>query len=102
LQAPEGLTAERFAAHQIAEELVVWELQRDGRLRNIHYLVDRIGVVLMFETASADEARGIVARLPMVEAGLLAADVLPLAPFTGIEELFAPEHREGRNKINAG
>jgi len=102
LTAPEGVMPDRFAAYQVAEETLVWQLQRDGQLRTIHYLIERIGVVLMFETASAEEARAIVAGLPMVEAGLLVADVLPLAPFTGIENLFAPEHRGMPDEGGAG
>jgi hypothetical protein len=30
-----------------------------------------------------------VAQLPMVEAGVLQCEVLPLAPYTGLQELFA-------------
>jgi hypothetical protein len=46
------------------------------------------GVVLVFECDDVTEAERLVAALPMVEAGLLDFEVIPLRPYMGFRELF--------------
>jgi hypothetical protein len=47
---------------------------------------DQPGVVLVFECEDLTEAERLVAALPMVEAGLLNFEVIPLRPYTGLRE----------------
>jgi hypothetical protein len=43
---------------------------------------------LVFETDDVSEAERLVAALPIVEAGLLDFEVVPLRPYIGLRELF--------------
>lgn len=71
------------------EATKVWELYASDRLRSIHYITDKSGVVLLYEADCLEEVNKVVASLPMVQAGVLKFEIIPLMPFTGIEELFA-------------
>jgi len=78
------------AQHRKAEVAAVWEMTRSDVLRTIHFFSGRgRGALLHIEAKDLPEAEAHVRRLPMVEAGLLDAQVLTLAPFTGFEVLFA-------------
>jgi hypothetical protein len=44
-------------------------------------------VVLVFESASEEEARAAIATLPFAQLHLVDFDVIPLAPFYGLEHL---------------
>jgi hypothetical protein len=48
----------------------------------------RPGVVLVFESDDVSEAERLVAALPIVEAGLLDFEVIPVGPYIGFRELF--------------
>lgn len=89
----DGASPAEFEPLQVEEERRVWALQEVGQIRAMHYRTDRLGVVIEMEVAGVEEAEAIVRDLPMVKAGLLSAEVIPLRPFTGLEALFAPEHR---------
>lgn len=43
----------------------------------------------MLEVFSLEQAQEISARFPMVEAGILRCELLPLKPYKGFSELFA-------------
>jgi hypothetical protein len=47
-------------------------------------------VVLVFESASEEEALEAIATLPFAQLHLIDFDVIPLAPFYGLEHLSAP------------
>jgi hypothetical protein len=83
-------TEEAQARFRHAEVEKVWELTASGILRSIHFVVaGGHGALLHLETADRAAAEAAVDSLPMVEAGLLQAEILTLAPFTGLEVLFA-------------
>lgn len=67
-----------------AEARRVWELYVGGVVRRVWYRGDRAGAVLMLECAGEEEARASVASLPMVEAGLLEVEVVPLTPYDAL------------------
>ena len=71
------------------EAAKVWEYVAADLVRTIHYIADKSGAVLLFEAPSLEAVNQAVAQLPMVEAGVLQCEVLPLAPYTGLQELFA-------------
>lgn len=58
-------------------------------VRSINYIADMSGAVLMCEAASLEAMQEIAAQFPMVKAGVLNIEVLPLKPYTGFESLFA-------------
>lgn len=85
-------TEEAQARYRKAEVAKVWELTRSDALRSIHFFSGAgNGAVLHIEAGDRPTAEALVRELPMVEAGLLEAEILTLAPFTGFEALFAPK-----------
>ncbi len=83
---PDEATSERLLA---AEARQVWELQQSGVLREIDFRADRHDAVLVMECRDETEARAALATLPLVEAELIAFDILPLKPYPGFARLFA-------------
>ncbi len=86
-----GSTAEQFQPHLRAEARRVWELYQAGTLREIYFRQDWPGAVLILECAGADEARAALATLPLVQAGLIAFEIIPLRPYPGLARLFSEE-----------
>lgn len=83
-------TEEAQAKLRRAEVERVWELIVAGTLRSINfYSGNGRGAVLHLETSDRSSAEAAVQSLPMIEAGLLRSEILSLAPFTGLAELFA-------------
>lgn len=89
LELAEGRSPSELDPHAAAENRIVWDLYLRGVVREMHMRQDAVGALLALETADADEARRIADALPMVAAGLLSAQVVPLAPFKPLEALFA-------------
>jgi hypothetical protein len=83
-------TEEAQAKLRRAEVEKVWELTVSGDLRSIHFFSGvGHGALLHLEAPDRASAEAAVHSLPMVAAGLLEAEVLTLAPFTGLAALFA-------------
>ena len=85
----EGIPEERLAPLGKEEALRAWELYAAGQLRWVMSRTDTRGVVALFEAADLEEARKAVESLPMVKAGFIKAEIIPLAPYVGFERLFA-------------
>ena len=83
-----GATAEKFQQFTKAEARKVWELHQAGIVRELYFRADKNDVVLMLECASAIEAQEILATLPLVKAGLISFEVIPLKAYTGFARLF--------------
>jgi len=81
-------TPEQFAPHLKAEAARVWELYQSGHIREIYFRGDRSEAVLVLECVDADEAEDLLDSLPMVQAGLICFEVIPLIPYPGFERLF--------------
>ena len=84
-----GVVAAAFHPHLQAEAARVWELQQAGVLREIYFRQDRSDAVLILECADAAEAQRVLGTLPLVRAGLIAFEVIPLKPYPGLARLFA-------------
>ena len=82
-------TAEAFQPLLKDEARVVWELQQSGELREIYFNADQHTAVLVLECSDMEAARHLLATLPLVQAGLIAFDVIPLVPYDGFARLFA-------------
>ena len=83
-----GTIPEQFAPHLKDEAGRVWELYKSGQLREIYFRQDRDQAVLVLECDDAGEAHRLLATLPLVQAGLIAFEVIPLIPYPGFERLF--------------
>jgi hypothetical protein len=87
----EGVAREEMLQHAPEEIQAVWELYKQGVCREFYSRVDEQGrVVLVLESASVDAARDALATLPFVKLHLIDFDVIPLAPFAGLERMFHP------------
>ena len=86
-----GAAAETFQEVAKAEALRVWELYQAGILREFYFRADRNEAVLVLECKDTDEARDALESLPLVKAGLITFDLIPLAPYPGFTRLFKTE-----------
>jgi hypothetical protein len=84
-----GVGWEHIAPYVGEEARRMWELYETDRVREFYLRADhRPGVVLVLECDDVMEAEHLVVKLPIVEAGLLAFEVIPLRPYVGFTELF--------------
>jgi muconolactone delta-isomerase len=72
-----------------AEAHRAWELQQSGVVRELYFRADRTAAVLMLECADVAEADAVLATLPLVQAGLIAFDLIPLVAYPNFARLFA-------------
>lgn len=84
-----GLTAADFHPHLRAEAKRVWALYQAGILRESYFRADVSTAVLILECADVDEANAALATLPLVQAGLIEFEIIPLRPYDGLARLFA-------------
>ena len=84
-----GIRWEHIYPYVGEEARSVWELYESDQVREFYLRADhRPGVVLVFENDDVSEAEQLVAALPIVEAGSLNFEVIPVRPYIGIRELF--------------
>jgi muconolactone delta-isomerase len=86
-----GSAPEAFAPHLRAEAQRAWELHQQGVIREIHFRADQHTAVLVLECADVEEARRLLATLPLVREGLITFELLPLVPYSGFARLFEKE-----------
>ena len=79
----------RFAEVRAAEARRVWELYQADVLREIYFRADRPNGVLVLEVPDLAAARKVIDSLPLVAAGLIDFDLVPLKPYPGFARLFA-------------
>ena len=83
-----GVSREEMMQHAPAEIQAVWELYKQGVVREFYTRANEANrVVLMFENTSVEAARDALATLPFVQLHLIDFDIIPLAPFFGLEHL---------------
>ena len=78
----------RFAELRPREARVVWELYQADVLREVYFRADSANGVLVFEVPDVAAARAAVDSLPLVAAGLIDFDLVPLRPYPGFARLF--------------
>ena len=83
-----GPTADQFQQHANDEARKVWEYHQTGVIRELYFRADRNDAVLVLECESVIEAQEILATLPLVKAGLISFEVIPLKAYSGFERLF--------------
>ncbi len=83
-----GATADQFQQHANDEARKVWEYHQAGIIRELYFRADRNDAVLVLECESVIEAQEILATLPLVKAGLISFEIIPLKAYSGFERLF--------------
>ena len=84
----EGKTAEDFQPHLEAEARQVWELYKNGVIREIYFRADKKSAIIILECKDTEEAEEKLATLPLVRENLIYFELMPLAPYPGYERLF--------------
>ncbi|HVO21882.1 MAG TPA: hypothetical protein VMU15_21705 [Anaeromyxobacter sp.] len=85
-----GVKEEAFTPPVLREEAArAWELYQAGELRELHFRADREEAVLFLEVPDLPAARAVLARLPLVQRGLIDFELVPLAPYPGFARLFS-------------
>ncbi len=83
-----GSTPEQFQPLLKEEALAVWQLHQSGTLREIYFDACSHTAVLILECEKTEAAQAILATLPLVHAGLIEFELIPLAPYDGFARLF--------------
>ena len=83
-----GKTAEDFQPHLEAEAIRVWELYKEGIIREMYFRANRTSAVLILECENLEEAIEKLSTLQLVQEDLIYFDFIPLAPYPGFERLF--------------
>ncbi len=71
-----------------AEALRAWALYQEGVVRELYFRADKTEAVLVLECTDVEEAATVLATLPMVQAGLITFELIPLRAYPGFARLF--------------
>lgn len=71
-----------------SEAMRVYELEQQNLIRQIYFRADTQSAVIEWEAESVKEVVVLLADFPLVKAGLIHFDVIPLMPYTGFSRLF--------------
>lgn len=85
----ERATAEAFEPHLRREAAQAWRLHQAGVIRELHFRADREEAVLVLECVDVAEAKQVLATLPLVDAGLISFELIPLRAYPGFARLFS-------------
>ena len=87
----EGVTPDSIGQHGTDEVKHTVEQYLDGKIRNFWFQVNRPGIVFILECIDEDEARKLMNELPLVVAGLMNVDLIPLQPLKPLGTLIGRE-----------
>jgi muconolactone delta-isomerase len=87
----EGVDEAAFTPElRAAEALQAWRLNQAGVIRELYFHAHESMAVLMLECEDVRAAEAALESLPMVAAGLIEFEVLPLRSYSGFARLFGP------------
>jgi hypothetical protein len=86
-----GVKLDQFTKYLFTEAKKVWSLYQAGFIREMYFRQERSEAVLIMECSSANEANLILEGLPLVQAGLISFDIIPLVPYPGFSRLFTDQ-----------
>ncbi len=84
-----SLPPETFQPYLNSEATKLWALHQAGIVRELYFRQDRSEAVLVLECADVAEALEVLTSLPLVEAGLIAFELIPLKAYSGFSRLFS-------------
>lgn len=89
-----GVTIDQYTPELgAAEARRVWELHQDGTIRELYFRADQTSAILALECPDIEAAQAVLDTLPLVEAGLIRFEILPLRAYPGFARLFGPTER---------
>lgn len=83
-----GTGSGEYQPHLEAEARAIYDLMQRDVVREAHFRADRHDAVLILECDTLQAAEAHVVTLPLVKAGLIRFELIPLVPYTGLERLF--------------
>ena len=86
-----GASAEKFQLLGREEARCVWKLHQAGVVRELYFRADRPEAVLVLECESLEDAANTLLTMPLVKAGLITFDLIPLRAYPGLARLFAED-----------
>jgi hypothetical protein len=95
----ENASPEQFEPHLQAEARRAWELHQSDILRELYFRADRSSAVLILECANTLEAEQVLETLPLVQAGLIRFDLIPLVPYPGFGRLFEEQGWQSKHPL---
>lgn len=66
----------------------LYELQQDDLVRQVYFRADTKSAIILWECDSIERVIELSSSFPLVEAGLIHFDVIPLIPYMGFNRLF--------------
>ena len=70
------------------EAKVLWDLQKNGIIRNIWFTRNTREAILIIETDDIIRIKEIIDTFPLVKEGLITYDIVELVAYDGYERLF--------------
>ena len=90
-----GVAGEQFTPEiAAAEARRAWDLHQAGVIRELYFHANESMAVLVLECSDLAEADAALTSLPMVSAGLIEFEVVPLRAYPGFARLFGPTSPE--------
>jgi hypothetical protein len=89
-----GVTGKQFTPYLKAEAAKVWDLYQRGIARELYFRQGQSTAVLILECATLEEAMALLNEQPLVQAGLIEFELVPLRPYSGFARLFAGSDNE--------
>ena len=83
-----GAALTEYQPHLRDEAAHVYQLYQAGVIRETYFHQQHHTAVLLLECADAAAAQLVLDTFPLVRAGLITFEVLPLVPYTGLARLF--------------
>jgi len=84
-----GVADDRLTSDLLQSEArKAWQLHMSGVIREMYFSADKHEAVLVLESNTVEDAQWSLSELPLVRAGLIAFDVVPLTPYDGFARLF--------------
>lgn len=74
-------TEENIRGVVIRDAMHTWVLYTKDVVREVYFRKDRPGVVMILECANVEEAKTLLKTFPMVKAGVVDFDIIPLGHF---------------------
>ena len=84
------IAADQHQALLQDEAREVWRLQQENIIREIYFDARNHTAVILLEREDLQEAEEILKCLPLVDAGLIEFEMIPLKPYDGFARLFMP------------
>lgn len=93
-EAPET-TPQHFRPYLEAEAAQVYTLYQAEVIRELYFHATQHTAILILECPDVETAQQRLSSLPLVQAGLICFDLIPLAPYPGFARLFRTETLAG-------